>query len=71
MDIKIDLDAKETFKHIIKKFSSGRWILTVICGGVFAWVSIRKIIPPDAVIAIISMVFISYFNRDKNKDNGK
>jgi len=52
---------------MIDKILSGRLILTVICGIVFAWVSIAKIIPPDAVIAIVSMVFISYFQRQDRK----
>ncbi len=52
---------------MIEKLLSGRLILTVICGVVFAYVSMTKIIPADAVIAILSMVFISYFQRaDRN-----
>jgi len=57
-------------EHIVSKFTSGQWILTVTCGIVFAYVSIKKIIPADAVIAILSMVFISYFQRDRSKENG-
>ena len=45
------------------KLKSGRYLLTVICGLVFAYGSVTKIIPPDAVISIVSMVFISYFQR--------
>jgi hypothetical protein len=45
------------------KLKSGRYLLTVICGLVFAFGAVTKIIPPDAVISIVSMVFISYFQR--------
>lgn len=58
-------------KEILDKCLSGRFILTVICGLVFAYASFKKIIPPDAVIAIISMVFISYFQRNDRKTEGE
>ena len=58
---------KEILAHILTKLASGRWILTVICGLVFAYGVVNKLIPPDATVSIISMVFISYFN--KNTDN--
>jgi len=54
----------------IDKLLSGRFILTVICGGVFAWGAVTKIVPPDAVVSIISMVFISYFNRHDRQNEG-
>jgi len=57
-------------QHIIDKFSSGRWILTVICGIVFAYVAIQKIIPVDATISILTMVFVSYFNRNDRRQDG-
>ena len=47
------------------KLLSGQWILTCICGGVFAYVACTKVIPPDATIAILTTVFISYFKRDR------
>ncbi len=56
---------------MIDKLLSGRLILTVICGIVFAWVSINKLIPPDAVISILTMVFVSYFNRSDRKQEEK
>jgi len=58
---------KEVVGHILAKMASGRWILTVICGLVFAYGVVNKLIPPDATVSIISMVFISYFN--KGADN--
>jgi len=54
-----------------EKILSGRLWLTIICGIVFAYTSITKIIPPDATISILSMVFVSYFTRsDRKPENG-
>lgn len=55
---------------MLSKLLSGRYLLTVICGMVFFIVSINKIIPVDAIIAILTMVFISYFQR-QDRTNGK
>ena len=52
---------------MINKLLSGRYFLTVVCGLVFAYVAINKVIPPDAVIAILSTVFVSYFNRNRKE----
>ena len=49
---------------MIDKVTSGRWILTVICGLVFAYTSFNKIITPETIIAILTMVFVSYFQRN-------
>ena len=57
------------FKDFMSKIASGRYILTVICGVVFAWTAVKKIIPPDAVIAILSTVFVSYFQRSRKEDS--
>jgi hypothetical protein len=54
-------------KEVLDKILSGRFILTVICGVVFAYASFKKIIPPDAVIAILTTVFVSYFQRNDRK----
>ena len=56
---------------IVAKITSGKFWLTIICGFVFAYVSIKKIIPPDAVIAILTMVFISYFTKPKQENGGQ
>lgn len=53
------------------KLSSGRFLLTVACAGVFAYCSIGKIMPVDAIVSIITMVFISYFNRSDRKEGGQ
>ena len=56
---------------MISKLLSGRYILTIVCGGVFAYCAIVKIMPADAVISIVSMVFISYFQRTDRKTKEK
>lgn len=62
---------RELLKHILIKMSSGRWILTIACSVVFGYCSINKIIPVDATVSIITMVFVSYFQRqDRGKENG-
>jgi hypothetical protein len=53
------------------KLLSGRYILTLVCALVFGICAINKIIPVDAVVSIITMVFISYFQRqDRGQQNG-
>ena len=60
----------EQFFSESNKLLSGQWILTVICGLVFAYTACTAKIPPDAVIAILTTVFISYFKRDRPIENG-
>ena len=56
---------------MMNKLFSGRYILTVICGGVFAYCATLKIIPVDATVSILTMVFVAYFNRqDRTKEEG-
>ena len=52
------------------KLLSGRYFLTVVSGLVFAYATYTKLLNAEAVAAIISMVFISYFQRDRGQ-NGK
>ena len=53
------------------KLLSGQYLLTVICGGVFAYTACTKILPADATIAILTTVFISYFKRDRGNGEVK
>jgi len=52
----------------MNKLSSGRFLLTVISGAVFAYAVVTKLITAEATTAILSMVFISYFQRDRKKE---
>lgn len=49
---------------LLPKLLSGRFILTLIGGGVFAWVACREIMPPEATASIITSIFVSYFQRN-------
>lgn len=54
---------------IVSKVLSGRFILTVIIGATFAYISIRGRIPSEAVIGVIVMVMRDYFSRpDRSKE---
>lgn len=58
----------DIMKRIIDKCLSGRFILTIIGGGVFAYCAYKKMIEPAAISAIITMIFNSYFmRRDRNE----
>jgi hypothetical protein len=46
------------------KLLSGRFLLTLIAGGVFAYVACLQIINPETTAAIVTSVFVSYFNRN-------
>lgn len=48
---------------LLAKLLSGRFILTVIGGAVFAYVACKEIMPPEATAAIITSIFVSYFQR--------
>lgn len=51
----------------LNKILSGRFILTVITGIVFAFASWKGWIPKDTIATIIVMVFTLYFSRtDRN-----
>jgi len=52
------------------KVLSGRWWLTIITGLVFAYAVMEKLLNPEAISAIIAMVWISYFQRQDRKPNG-
>lgn len=55
----------------MSKALSGRWILTVISGLVFAYCAVNKVLTPEAIATILTMVFISYFQKnDHSKENG-
>lgn len=54
-------------EKIIAKLLSGRLWLTVISGAVFAYATYAKILEAQAISAILTAVFTSYFNRgDRN-----
>jgi len=54
----------------MNKLLSGRYFLTVIAGIVFAYATYKSILNAEAIATIITMVFVSYFQRnDRNGTN--
>ena len=53
---------------VVSKISSGKWVLTVISGVVFAYATFKGILSAEAVASIVSMVFVSYFNKKDDYD---
>ena len=39
--ININIDAKQTVKHILSKISSGRWITTILITGTFCLITLK------------------------------
>lgn len=54
----------------MNKFLSGRLFLTLISGLVFAYCSWKKVLTSEAIATIITMVFISYFQRNDRQNGG-
>ena len=52
------------------KLSSGKFWLTIISGIVFAYATWKKILSAEAVATIVTMVFVSYFQKN-NQVGGK
>ena len=55
-------------KHL-PKLLSGRYYLTLIGGIVFAYATWKRVLEPQAISAILTMVFISYFQRKREEGN--
>lgn len=53
-----------------EKLASGRFLLTVIGGGVFVYATVASILDNQAVAAILTSIFTSYFLRS-DRTNGK
>jgi hypothetical protein len=47
----------------MNKVLSGRFWLTIISGYVFAYCAVKGVLSSEAVSAIVSSVFVSYFQR--------
>ena len=49
---------------------SARWWLTLMCGFVFIFAVLMRLLPTEAVVAILMLVFQSYFMRSDRPQNG-
>ncbi len=56
---------------MIDKLLSGRLWLTIITGLVFAYAVFTKLLSAEATATIVTMVFISYFQRTDRKPEDK
>jgi hypothetical protein len=56
---------------IVRQFTSGKFIFTVISAGVFAYLSIKGILPADKVHDIILIVIYAYFNKRQEETKGE
>lgn len=62
----------QMWSKAIEKLFSGRYILTVVCGAVFAFAVWKRILPDAATASIITSVFTAYFGRtDRTKKEEK
>ncbi len=55
---------------IANKLLSGRYYLTLVGGIVFAFAVWQKILEPQATSAILTAIFMSYFQRPDRQQNG-
>jgi len=51
------------------KLTSGKFILTVVCAFVFAFLSINQILPTDKVMEILLIVIYAYFTKKTDNNN--
>jgi hypothetical protein len=54
----------------MEKLLSGKFILTVIAGAVFAYCAVTKILPPDKVNEIILIIVYAYFTKRETDRQG-
>lgn len=54
-------------KEIIDKATSGKFIFTMVAAGVFAYLSITKVLPTDKVMEVILIVIYAYFTKQKEE----
>lgn len=61
-----------TLKEItIKQFTSGKFLFTITCALVFAYLSVKGILPSDKVYDIILIVVYAYFTKKSEETRGE
>ena len=50
---------------IIEKLTSGKFLITMIVGIVFAYLSCAEVIPTDKVMEVVLIVIYAYFTKSK------
>jgi len=57
------LQHRDLLIPFVTKLTSGRFIFTVVCAGVFAYTSITGVLKEDKMMEILLIVVYAYFNR--------
>lgn len=52
----------------VQKFTSGQFILTIVCAYVFAWCALHEVLSKETIGTILGIVFASYFQRKRVED---
>jgi len=52
------------------KFTSGKFLFTIIAGFVFAYCAITKILPVDKISEVILLVVYAYFSKPEQSKGG-
>ena len=52
-------------ERIVFKVTSGRFIFTIVVAGVFAYMAVTGLLPPDKVDSVILVVLYAYFTKNK------
>jgi hypothetical protein len=61
-----------TLKQIIvEKITSGKFLFTITCALVFAYLSVKGILPADKVYDIILIVVYAYFTKKSEETKGE
>ena len=59
-------------EKVMEKLLSGRYYLTIIGGIAFIYAIINKLLEAQAISAILTAIFLSYFQRsDRKQENGE
>ena len=61
----------EIFERLIWKITSGRFIMTVVVSGVYAYLAMTGVLKEDRIMEITLVVLYAYFNIPRpNETNG-
>ena len=61
---------KEIVERLIWKVTSGRFIMTIIVGIVYAYLACNSILKEDRIMEITLIVLYAYFSRTRTNGNG-
>lgn len=59
---------KSILNRLSIKLTSGRWIFTCVCAGVFAYLACAQILDPKDSLQVITVVLVFYFSKANVKE---